>query len=124
MRDKLLLGTRKGLLILNKNRADWSIESAHFEGVPVPYAMHDPRNDTLWVSLDHGHWGGKLHRSRDPGRDLGRGRGAEISRRRYDSARFQRTGGDKLYLAGRARRRGRGEPPLCRHGTRRAFCQR
>ena len=67
MRDKLLLGTRKGLLILNKNGADWFIESAHFEGVPVPYAMHDPRNDTLWVSLDHGHRGGKLHRSRDMG---------------------------------------------------------
>ena len=67
MRDKLLLGTRKGLLILNNNGADWSIESAHFEGVPVPYAMHDPRNDTLWVSLDHGHWGRKLHRSRDMG---------------------------------------------------------
>lgn len=67
MRDKLLIGTRKGLLILDRNGADWAIESAHFEGIPVPYAMHDPRSDTLWVSLDHGHWGGKLHRSRDLG---------------------------------------------------------
>ena len=25
------------------------------------------RTDTIWVSLDHGHWGGKLHRSRDGG---------------------------------------------------------
>lgn len=70
MRNKLLVGTRKGLLLLNRNgaaNAEWTIESAHFEGIPVPYAVHDPRSDTLWVSLDHGHWGGKLHRSRDLG---------------------------------------------------------
>ncbi len=47
MHNKLLLGTRKGLLLLNRNGADWSVEPAHFEGIPVPYAVHDPRNDTL-----------------------------------------------------------------------------
>ncbi len=67
MRDKLLVGTRKGLLILARDGADWQIESAHFEAISVVYAMYDRRNDTIWVSLDHGHWGGKLHRSRDGG---------------------------------------------------------
>ena len=67
MHDKLLVGTRKGLLIMSRAGGEWTVESTHFEAIPVPYALHDPRTDTLWVSLDHGHWGGKLHRSRDLG---------------------------------------------------------
>ena len=65
--NKLLVGTRKGLLIFGQNGGDWSIESTHFEGVHVNYAVHDPRSDMLWACLDHGHWGCKLHRSRDMG---------------------------------------------------------
>ena len=66
--SKLLVGTRKGLLIMSRDGAsDWKVESAHFEAIPVVYAFRDRRSDTIWVSLDHGHWGGKLHRSRDGG---------------------------------------------------------
>ena len=68
MQSKLLVGTRKGLLIMSRNgSSDWQVESAHFEAIPVVYAFRDRRTDTIWVSLDHGHWGGKLHRSRDGG---------------------------------------------------------
>ena len=68
MQNKLLVGTRKGLLILSRDsRSDWQVESAHFEAIPVVYAMQDPRTGAIWASLDHGHWGGKLHRSRDGG---------------------------------------------------------
>ena len=67
MGEKLLVGTRKGLLILARDSSDWRVESEHFEAVPIPYAMHDRRTGTLWASLDHGHWGGKLQRSRDGG---------------------------------------------------------
>ena len=67
MSDNLLLGTRKGLLLLSNKGKDWAVESEHFEGIPVSYAMHDHRNDTLWACLDHGHWGTKLHRSSDKG---------------------------------------------------------
>ena len=67
MHKKLLVGTRKGLLIMSRNGGDWQVESAHFEAIPVVYAFRDPRTDIIWVSLDHGHWGGKLHRSRDGG---------------------------------------------------------
>ena len=67
MHNKLLVGTRKGLLIMNRDGGDWQVESAHFEAIPVVYAFRDSRADTIWVSLDHGHWGGKLHRSRDMG---------------------------------------------------------
>jgi photosystem II stability/assembly factor-like uncharacterized protein len=68
MDKNLLLGTRKGLLMLSKNGADWHVESEHFQGIPVSYAMRDPRNGTLWACLEHGHWGGKLHRSKDMGK--------------------------------------------------------
>jgi photosystem II stability/assembly factor-like uncharacterized protein len=37
-------------------------------GIPVPYAMLDPRTRILWASLDHGHWGQKLARSKNLGR--------------------------------------------------------
>lgn len=70
MKQKLLVGTRKGLLILSRaggSGSEWTVESIHFEAIPVVYAMRDPRTDTLWVSLDHGHWGGKLQRSQDGG---------------------------------------------------------
>ena len=68
MQSKLLVGTRKGLLIMSRNgSSDWQVESAHFEAIPVVYAFRDQRTDTIWVSLDLGHWGGKLHRSRDGG---------------------------------------------------------
>lgn len=67
MSNRLLLGTRKGLLILNKNGVDWAVESEHFEGVPVSHAMRDHRTGMIWACLDHGHWGTKLHRSADDG---------------------------------------------------------
>lgn len=67
MHNKLLVGTRKGLLILARDGGEWRIESAHFEAIPVVYAMHDRRTGSLWASLDHGHWGGKLQRSQDGG---------------------------------------------------------
>jgi len=67
MTKKLLLGTRKGLLILGQQNGDWHVESEQIPGVPVSYAMRDHRNDTLWACLDHGHWGGKLHCSQDGG---------------------------------------------------------
>ena len=44
MHNKLLVGTRKGLLIMNRNGGDWGVESAHFEAIPVVYAFRDPRS--------------------------------------------------------------------------------
>lgn len=65
--NKLLIATRKGLLILENGVTGWVVQSEHFEGIPVSYATLDKRNDTLWAALDHGHWGCKLHRSQDGG---------------------------------------------------------
>ncbi|MBK8972761.1 MAG: hypothetical protein IPM37_16030 [Hahellaceae bacterium] len=63
----LLLGTRKGLVILDRQSTGWQAREIAHAGVPVCYAAQDPRDGTLWASLDHGHWGPKLSRSRDRG---------------------------------------------------------
>jgi photosystem II stability/assembly factor-like uncharacterized protein len=65
--DTLILGTRKGFLLLQRAAGNWSvIQRAHL-GVPVAYATAHPRSGTLWACLDHGHWGQKLQRSGDGG---------------------------------------------------------
>ena len=64
---KAFLGTRKGLIILDKKNGAWEVERTAFAGVPISYAMQDPRNGTIWAALDHGHWGTKLHRPNDGG---------------------------------------------------------
>ncbi len=60
----ILLGTRKGLLIIDEaGRMHCEFQP----GAPVSYAFRDPRTDTLWAAMDHGHWGQKLHRSTNRG---------------------------------------------------------
>ncbi|MBI1227024.1 MAG: glycosyl hydrolase [Bacteroidetes bacterium] len=68
MKNSLLLGTRKGLIVCRKKHGNWKITDLHFEGVPVSIAYADERNGTWWACLDHGHWGVKLHRSNDEGK--------------------------------------------------------
>jgi photosystem II stability/assembly factor-like uncharacterized protein len=68
MKNSLLLGTRKGLIVCRKKHGDWKINEVHFEGVPVSIAYADERSGNWWACLDHGHWGVKLHRSRDEGK--------------------------------------------------------
>ena len=65
--DTMLCGTRKGLLTLRRRASGWRRERVDFLGIPVVYACSDPRDGSLWTSLDHGHWGQKLHRSIDGG---------------------------------------------------------
>ncbi len=67
MKNTLLLGTRKGLIVCRKKAADWKIDDIHFEGIPVSIAWADERNGHWWACLDHGHWGVKMHRSPDQG---------------------------------------------------------
>ncbi len=70
-KNRIILGTRKGLIILHKNGSDkWQIKHTAFPGVPISYAMVDHRNDVLWACADHGHWGQKLYRSEDGGATL------------------------------------------------------
>lgn len=68
MSDLILLGTRKGTVIVDRQASGWRPREIQHVGQPVCYAARDPRDGTLWASLDHGHWGPKLSRSRDNGR--------------------------------------------------------
>ncbi len=63
----LILGTRKGLFVLEQTDGKWKTVTCAHVGIPVPYAVRDSRDDVLWASLDHGHWGQKLQRSTDLG---------------------------------------------------------
>jgi photosystem II stability/assembly factor-like uncharacterized protein len=67
MSDRILLGTRKGTIILDRRGDRWRPRTVAHAGVNVAYAACDPRDGTLWASLDHGHWGPKLSRSTDGG---------------------------------------------------------
>lgn len=67
MSNTILLGTRKGTVIIERTDTGWQPRPIVHEGIPVCYAVCDPRDGTLWASLDHGHWGPKLSRSRDGG---------------------------------------------------------
>lgn len=66
MSDRLLVATRKGLLILDRTD-QWRITGEHFIGQNAPMALSDPRDGTLYAALQLGHFGPKLHRSDDRG---------------------------------------------------------
>lgn len=63
----LILGTRKGLLCLERKGKEWRVAQEAYRGIPVTYATTDPRTGLLWAGVGHGHWGVKLYRSRDLG---------------------------------------------------------
>ena len=65
--NTLILGTHKGLIILEKNGRDWHCKHEAHRAIPVSHAMTDPRTGVMWACLDHGHYGRKLHRSDDGG---------------------------------------------------------
>src|SRR3977135_4295939 len=72
MSDRLMVGTRKGLLTFARNGNGWAIARSDFAGIPVSAVLHDRRNGasdgTLYAALNHGHFGAKLHRPDDAGR--------------------------------------------------------
>lgn len=68
MAERLLLGTRKGTLILDRTAGRWKLSGIGHPGVNVSFVARDPRDGTLWAGLDHGHWGTKLSRSKDNGK--------------------------------------------------------
>ena len=65
---RALIGTRKGLFLLEGLRGGWRLSNPSFLGVGVTNAVVDPRNGSVWALLDHGHWGPKLQVSADGGR--------------------------------------------------------
>lgn len=67
MSTKLYLGTRKGLIHVERGPDGWEIKRTSFLGVPVPMLLPDARDGRLIAAVEHGHYGGKLHASSDDG---------------------------------------------------------
>jgi len=61
------VSTRKGLFTVERGAGAWSITRTNFLGDNVTVALHDPRSGQLFAALNHGHFGVKLHRSKDGG---------------------------------------------------------
>jgi photosystem II stability/assembly factor-like uncharacterized protein len=70
MSARILVGTRKGLFVVQKNSVGaWHIADIHFLGDPVSMVLHDARDDSLHAALNLGHFGVKMRRSRDGGKN-------------------------------------------------------
>jgi photosystem II stability/assembly factor-like uncharacterized protein len=67
MSNRFHVATRKGLFTVDRDGTGWSIARASFLGDNCTLVMHDPRDGSLLATLNHGHFGIKLHRSRDGG---------------------------------------------------------
>ncbi len=63
----ILLGTRKGFFALEKSHGRWQLSPPSFAGVQVPTLLPDAREGALYAVAEHGHFGSKLHVSRDAG---------------------------------------------------------
>lgn len=66
-KNKLLISTRKGLIVYTKSGSQWKYKATYFLGIPVSLSFVDERSNTWWACLEHGHWGVKLHRTLDEG---------------------------------------------------------
>lgn len=64
---RILLATRKGLIVFERGASGWELAGEHFFAARISYATLDPRTETLWACLDHGHWGTKLQREHRAG---------------------------------------------------------
>lgn len=67
---KLLVGTKKGLFQIERRRDGWHIGEPQFLGIPILSASRDPRDGSIWVCARHRHWGAKIYRSLDDGKNF------------------------------------------------------
>lgn len=64
----LWAGSRKGLFRYDETPSGWQVAGPPaFLAGPVSMLLDDPRDGALYVALNHGHFGSKLHRSDDRG---------------------------------------------------------
>lgn len=68
MSDRLWLGTRKGLFLIERDSlGGWAISRTWFLGDPVSMVLCEPGGRRIHAALDLGHFGVKLQRSEDGG---------------------------------------------------------
>ena len=67
MSSRALVGTRKGLITLDRTGGAWEISRTDFLATQVTYAIADPRDKRIYAGIKHEHYGPKMHRSDDDG---------------------------------------------------------
>lgn len=67
MSFRVHVATRKGLFTVDRTSTGFRLGEPHFLGDPVTVVQHDPRDGAVYAAVGHGHFGAKLHRSRDRG---------------------------------------------------------
>src|ERR687884_441289 len=67
MSERILVGTRKGSIIVEKSGGRWRPRVGGHAGMGVNFVARDPSTGVIWALLGHGHWGAKVSRSRDDG---------------------------------------------------------
>lgn len=69
MLESIFVGTRKGLFILERggDGGGYRVARSSFIGDPVTMVLPDGRDGAIYAAVGHGHFGAKLHRSRDGG---------------------------------------------------------
>ena len=93
MSDRIYAATRKGLFTLDRSgNGAWGISRSRFLGDPVTMLLDDARDGTLYAALNLGHFGVKMHRSKDRGETWRRSSTGPITRRRTRSTRPCGTG--------------------------------
>ena len=68
MSDRLFVATRKGLFTLTRSGGRWPLGEPAFMGDPVTNILPDARDGTLYATLNLGHFGVKMRRSKNGGR--------------------------------------------------------
>lgn len=68
MSDRCFVATRKGLFTVDRKPGGWKVTAGEFIGDNLTIVTPDPRDNSVYVSFEHGHFGAKLKRSRDGGR--------------------------------------------------------
>jgi hypothetical protein len=65
--DSCLVSTRKGLFEFSRGAHGWTVARVHFLGDNCTLTYADPITGNWFATLNHGHFGVKLHRSTDRG---------------------------------------------------------
>ena len=68
-KNKLLVGTSKGLVLFEKKREDWKPTGVSFEGMTISAFHFDAINNIWWAGVFHKHWGQKVYISKNEGKD-------------------------------------------------------
>src|SRR5437660_851206 len=69
MAERILVATRKGLFTLGRGKdGKWAIQNTDFLAQNLPIVHANAGKDMIIACISHGHFGQKVHRSRDRGK--------------------------------------------------------